>query len=490
MIKPNLAMIGMAVMGSNFAQNFAEKGYDIALFNRTDAKTLAAYNAIPDDAGYKRRLHPVTGDAQNLVNHVGSKGTYLIMVKAGEPTQMMIDQLLPHLKEGAVVVDCANSYWPDTEERCKKFEGTGIHFFGAGVSGGEEGARRGPAIMVGGGSEEVYRHALREPLQAVAAKAVQDGKPCVAYFGKGGAGHFVKMIHNGIEYGDMQLIAEAYDIMKQTGMPAEEIADVFSKWNEGPLKSYLTEITAEVLRQEDPSGNGQLVEHILDRAMMKGTGTWMTQDSLRLDLGVEPIPTIYAAVESRAISARKEQRELMSKILLLERNNFKGDKQQLIGEMEQALYVAKISSYAQGIALMQAVDKENDFGGLDIAEIARIWRAGCIIRAEFLEDITEAYDAEPQLPSLMAAAKFKEAIQGGMESLESICITAAKLRVPVLALDSSKDYILQSVNAQLPLNLTQAQRDYFGAHTYERTDQDRGKRFHLDWSGDRKEREV
>lgn len=485
----NMAMIGMAVMGRNFAQNFAEKGYGMAMYNRTDQKTEDRFSEIPDNAEYKKRLHPVTGDIKGLVDCVGTEGIYFIMVKADSPdagqndpakapTQAMINQLRPHLKKGAIIVDCANSYWPDTVRRCNEFKDSGIHFFGTGVSGGEEGARYGPAIMPGGTSRDVYESRLKEPLERVAAKA-QDGAPCVTYIGDNGAGHFVKMIHNGIEYGDMQLIAEAYDIMKGTGMSADEMGDVFAKWNQGPLKSYLIEITAEVLHQKDSSGNGNLVDYIVDAAKMKGTGTWTVLSSLELGSGVEPIHTIYSAVASRAMSSKKDARVEMSEILPLPRKEFSGDKKGLIQNLETALYVAKISSYTQGIALMQSAAKENNFGGLDIAEIARIWRAGCIIRAEFLGDITDSYRKKPELPNLMAAPVFNEAVNKGMESLEKVCSTAIDMRVPAMAFDASKDFILQSVNAVLPANITQGQRDFFGAHTYKRTDKE--GTFHTEW---------
>jgi len=474
MAKPGMAMIGMAVMGRNFAQNFASKGFDMAMFNRTTARTVEAYEACKD-LPYASRLHPVTGGMKDLVKTVGADGTYFIMVKAGEPTESMIQQLKPHLKKGAVVVDCANSRWTDTVRRNKDFEGTGVDYFGTGVSGGEEGALRGPAIMPGGPSRSVYNRRLKKALEAVAAKAPSDGKPCVTYIGKHGAGHFVKMVHNGIEYGDMQLIAEAYDLMGGAlGMTAPEMSDVFARWNKRILNSYLIEITAEVLAQKDAEGKGYLVDRILDQAMMKGTGTWTMAHSLELDSGVEPLPTIYSAVESRAISAKKDDRVAMAKVLPMPRKKFKGDKKKLIRDIEQALYVAKIASYTQGISLMQAAAKEYDFGGLDIGEIASIWRAGCIIRAGFLDDITKAYKKNPNLLSLMAAPLFKKAVQKGFPCLSRVCMAANEARVPFMAFDASRNFILQAVNARLPANVTQAQRDFFGAHTYKKID-GRGK---------------
>lgn len=470
MAQPKMAMIGMAVMGRNFAQNFASKGFDIAMFNRTTSRTVEAYEACKHEP-YANKLHPVLGDINDLVKTVGADGTYLVMVQAGAGTQACIDQLKPLLQKGAIIVDCANSYWPDTIKRHEEFLGTGIDFFGAGVSGGEEGAKLGPSIMPGGPSRAVYNKRLRKPLEAVAAKAPSDGKPCVTFIGKHGAGHFVKMVHNGIEYGDMQLIAEAYDVMSGAlGMKAQEIGDVLAKWNTGILNSFLIEITAEVMHQKDSSGRANLVDRILDEAKMKGTGTWTMMDSLRLDSGVEPLPTIYAAVESRAISAKKAERVEMSKIIKLGKRKYKGDRKKLLNDLEKALYLAKIASYAQGIDLMRSAASEYGFGGLDIGSIASIWRAGCIIRAGFLDDITSSYKENPKLISLMAAPVFQQAIQKNFGSMERVCAAANASRVPFMAFDSSRNYILQSVNARLPANVTQGQRDFFGAHTYRKID--------------------
>ncbi|MDA1191584.1 MAG: NADP-dependent phosphogluconate dehydrogenase [Candidatus Poribacteria bacterium] len=476
--QPTMAMIGMAVMGSNFAQNFADNGYDIALFNRTDARTKEAYDLVPDDAKHKPFLHPIYGEIEELVRVVGKAGTYFIMVQAGA-TNAVLDQLVPLLDKNAVVVNCANENWVVTEQMYEAY-GDKVNFFGMGVSGGEEGARFGPSMMPGGTSREVYDARLKGPLNAVAAKAEEDGAPCVSYIGNKAAGHYVKMVHNGIEYGDMELIAEAYDLMRKgLGMSALEIGEVFHKWNEGVLRSYLIEITDEVLHQKDPSGKGQLVDFILDRAAMKGTGTWTIVSSLELESGVYPLPTIYAAVETRAISSMREQRVAMSKIISLPSKKIDVDKKAFIADLEKALLVAKIASYTQGIGLMQEAEKLHDFGGLDIGEIARIWRAGCIIRAQFLGEITNAYKKDPHLLNLMAAPTFQKMIQDGFASLERVCVEATKARVPVMALDVSKDFILQLVSDALPMNMTQGQRDYFGAHTYERTD--RAGKWHTQW---------
>jgi len=461
----DMAIIGMGVMGSSLAYNFAEKGYDVALFNRTDEKTLKVCENAKDEP-FAHRLHAVTGEMQDLVNVVGKQGIYFFIIKAGKPTEDMINQLVPLLEPGAVIVDMANSYFKDT---IRLSENLKINFFGCGISGGEKGARYGPSLMPGG-DLEVYNNRLKQLLEAISAKAPQDSKPCVAYLGKHGAGHFVKMIHNGIEYADMQLIAESYDFMKNAlKMSNAEIADVFMKWNSGMLESYLIEITAKVLRQKEPDGS-ELIDHILDKAKMKGTGTWTILTSLESD--VIAVPSIYAAVEARAISFQKEKRLELSRQF-----NFSAKKVEAsLGDLEKALFLAKIAAYAQGIDLLRAGDKEYGFG-LDIVAIAEIWRAGCIIRARLLGDITKEYRKNPNLPSLLSA--FNQTIVDNMESLRRICVAAANANIPFIAFDSSRNYILQSTIKKLPANLIQAMRDFFGAHTYERIDK-KGV-FHTDW---------
>jgi len=487
MARPQFAMIGMGVMGSALAKNFAEKGLAITIYNRTAEKTKQAYDAVKHEP-FAKRMHPVLGDIPELVSLAGKKGAYFIMVKAGAPTEEVIAQLAPLLSKGALLVDFANSHFTDTWRRSAELSAKGIHFFGAGVSGGEEGARHGPSIMPGGFSREVYEKRLKKALEAVAAKAPQDGKPCVAFIGAGGAGHYVKMVHNAIEYADMQLIAEAYDLMRKAlGMDALSIAEVFEAWNKGVLESYLIEITSEVLKQEDPFGKGQLVDFILDSARMKGTGTWTVANSLTLPSGVVAIPGIYAAVEGRAISARRAERVALAKKLGISSRRYSGDRQELIDALEQALFTAKIACYAQGIELMQLANKEYSFGGPDISTLASIWRAGCIIRAKLLGDITRAYAKDAKLSSLLAAPAFSKAITSGMESLAKVCCAAAESRVPLMAFDASRNYILQYASRQLPANLTQAQRDFFGAHTYERTD--RKGAFHTEW-GTKKRKEA
>jgi 6-phosphogluconate dehydrogenase len=419
-----------------------------------------------------------------LVKTVGTDGTFFIMVKAGTPTQAVIDSLKPHLTKGALVVDLANSHYEETKRRVKDFEGTGIHFFGVGVSGGEEGARHGPSIMPGGSSKEVYDARLKEILEAVSAKAPQDGQPCVTFIGKGAAGHYVKMVHNGIEYADMQVIAEAYDLLRRAfGMGAKEIADVFAKWKNGVLDSFLVDITIQVLRQADPSGKGQLVDYIVDVAQMKGTGTWTVASSLELKSGVMPIPGIYCAVESRAISAKKDLRLKVSQSIQLAKSNRTLNKEEVIAHLEKALYVSKIASYAQGLQLIEEAAKEYDFGKIDLARVAEIWRDGCIIRARFLGDITNAYRSSKDPEHLLLA--FSKTVVDYFPSLKYICNVANDFNVPTVAFDMARNYIIQYSTPQLPLNLTQIQRDFFGAHTYQRTDKQGS--YHTNWSGDRKE---
>ena len=485
MYNERMALLGMSTMGGNLVQNFAEHGYEMWMWNRTPSKTIDVCKSVPRHAPYKKRLHPVTGGLRQLVDKVGRDGIYFVMVKADNPydrkdrpTNETITKLGKLLKRDAVIGDLANSYWEDTERRAMTFKRKGKHYFGIGVSGGEEGAKKGPAIMPGGTSKEVYDERLKKPLEAIAAKAPLDKLPCVTWIGFGGAGHYVKMVHNGIEYADMQYIAETYDLMRACGMKAPEISEVFSKWNEGRLQSYLIEITAEILRHEDPWHKGEmLVDYIKDEAQMKGTGTWTVMSSLKLKEGVEPIPGIYSAVESRSMSAKGTQRP--GALTLKPRRGIITPKE--VTDLENALYVSKIASYAQGISLMQAAAEEYNFGGLNIGEIARIWRAGCIIRAKFLDEITHAYRMNPDLENLMLAPAFREAINESMGSLKRVSRTATTLEVPIMAIDSAKNFILQASRRKLPANLTQAQRDYFGAHTYRRIDREGS--FHTDWTG-------
>jgi 6-phosphogluconate dehydrogenase len=467
-------VIGMDVMGRNIALNIERNGFPIAIYNRTTAKSQAL---IRENPTLNIRLARTLGEFVQLLER---PRRILIMVKAGHPVDLVLDELRPLLDEGDIVIDGGNSLFTDTERRAQQSNSTKMRFFGMGVSGGEEGALWGPSLMPGG-DEEAYRH-LEPILQRIAAKAPGDGHACVTYLGRGGCGHFVKMVHNGIEYGDMQLIAEAYDILKSVGgLDNQRLAEVFAEWNQGDdLRSFLIEITAQVLNHRDSTSAGQpLVELILDNAGQKGTGRWTVQAAMTLGVAV---PTITAAVDARALSSLKDQRVAASSVLsgptpaVTPRSA--AQTAQLIADVRAALYCSKICSYAQGFTLLQAADGHYEFG-LRIGEVASIWEAGCIIRAVFLKDITQAVRENPQLPNLLLAPRFREAISQRQEAWRRVVqLSAAGLPLP--AFSASLAYYDAYRRAQLPANLIQAQRDLFGAHTYERID--RPGVFHTDWS--------
>ncbi|MEL6931174.1 MAG: decarboxylating NADP(+)-dependent phosphogluconate dehydrogenase, partial [Cyanobacteria bacterium J06600_6] len=400
----------------------------------------------------------------------------LVMVKAGGPVDAVIEQLKPLLEEGDTIIDGGNSLYNDTERRTKDLEASGLGFVGMGVSGGEEGALNGPSLMPGG-TESGYRDL--EPILTKIAAQVDDG-PCVTFIGPGGAGHYVKMVHNGIEYGDMQLIAEAYDLMKNTlNLSGDELEKVFSEWNHtDELNSFLIEITADIFSNNDPETQQPLVDSILDAAGQKGTGRWTVVSSL--ELGV-PIPTIYAAVNARVMSAYKEERVAASEQINAPEGKYEGDKQEFINKVRDALYCSKMCSYAQGMALLSKASKEFNFN-LDLAEIARIWKGGCIIQAGFLDKIKKAFNENPDLPNLLLAPEFKQSIVDRQAAWREVLTTANKLGIAVPAFSSSLDYFDSYRRATLPQNLTQAQRDYFGAHTYERVDRPRGEFTHTEWT--------
>jgi len=396
----------------------------------------------------------------------------MIMVKAGAPVDAMIDLVKPRLDEGDIIIDGGNSHFPDSERRCKQLEAEGFRFIGTGVSGGEEGALKGPSIMPGG-SREAY-DLIEEMLKKISAKV--DGEPCVSYIGPRGAGHYVKMVHNGIEYGDMQLISESYDIMQRLlGLDAERLREIFSEWNKGELSSYLIEITAKIFAKRDPETGKPIVDVILDKAGQKGTGKWTSQNAL--DLGA-PIQTINAAVESRILSAYKDERLAAAKVLSGPGINFTGDPDKLIDSVRQALYASKICSYAQGMALLRAASDEYDYK-LDYKECARIWRGGCIIRARFLDLIREAFERKPDLPNLLMDDFFKQEVLSRQEAWRYVVKTAVENGIPALAIGSSLAYFDGYRSERLPANLIQAQRDFFGAHTYERVDKEGV--FHTEW---------
>ncbi|HBK5874102.1 TPA: NADP-dependent phosphogluconate dehydrogenase, partial [Enterococcus faecium] len=453
----------------NLALNIESRGYSVALFNRTGAKTTAVVEEHPD------KNFKATYTIEEFVESIEKPRRILLMVKAGPATDATIQELLPHLDKGDILIDGGNTFFKDTMRRNEELANSGINFIGTGVSGGEEGALKGPSIMPGG-QKEAY--ALVAPiLEQISAKA-EDGAPCVTYIGPNGAGHYVKMVHNGIEYGDMQLIAESYDLMKNIlNLSVEEMADIFKEWNQGELDSYLIEITADILTRKDDEGTGKpVVDVILDAAGNKGTGKWTSQSAL--DLGV-PLPLITESVFARYISAYKEERVQASKIL--SRTNdfeFTGDKKELVEKIREALYFSKIMSYAQGFAQLRVASKEFDWD-LPFGEIAKIWRAGCIIRARFLQKITDAYDKNPEIENLLLDDYFVEITKKYQQSVRDVVALAVQAGVPVPTFSSAIAYFDSYRAERLPANIIQAQRDYFGAHTYERVDKE--GIFHYSW---------
>lgn len=469
MSKQQIGVVGMAVMGKNLALNIESRGYSVALFNRTGAKTTAVVEEHPD------KNFKATYTIEEFVESIEKPRRILLMVKAGPATDATIQELLPHLDKGDILIDGGNTFFKDTMRRNEELANSGINFIGTGVSGGEEGALKGPSIMPGG-QKEAY--ALVAPiLEQISAKA-EDGAPCVTYIGPNGAGHYVKMVHNGIEYGDMQLIAESYDLMKNIlNLSVEEMADIFKEWNQGELDSYLIEITADILTRKDDEGTGKpVVDVILDAAGNKGTGKWTSQSAL--DLGV-PLPLITESVFARYISAYKEERVQASKIL--SRTNdfeFTGDKKELVEKIREALYFSKIMSYAQGFAQLRVASKEFDWD-LPFGEIAKIWRTGCIIRARFLQKITDAYDKNPEIENLLLDDYFVEITKKYQQSVRDVVALAVQAGVPVPTFSSAIAYFDSYRAERLPANIIQAQRDYFGAHTYERVDKE--GIFHYSW---------
>lgn len=471
MNKADIGLIGLAVMGENLVLNMERHGFTVAVFNRTVEKVdkfLAGRGKGKNIIG--------THSIPEFIASLKKPRKIMLMVKAGQPVDDFIELLIPHLEKGDIIIDGGNSHFPDTIRRTKYLEEKGFLYIGTGVSGGEEGALNGPSIMPGG-SPEAWPH-VKPIFQAIAAK-VEDGTPCCDWVGENGAGHFVKMVHNGIEYGDMQLICEAYQIMKDLlGLSYPEMHQVFADWNEGDLKSYLIEITRDILAYKDEDGQ-PLVEKILDTAGQKGTGKWTVVASL--DAGA-PLTMIGEAVYARMLSAMKDERVAASKVLKGPQPEFKGDKQQFIADLGQALYAAKIVSYAQGYVLMRMAAK--DFGWhLNYGGIALMWRGGCIIRSVFLGKIKEAFDQNPSLSNLLLDPFFKEKIESSQNAWRRVIATAVTNGIWVPALASALNYFDGFRNSRLPANLLQAQRDYFGAHTYERVDKPRGEFFHTNWTG-------
>lgn len=469
MAKQQIGVVGMAVMGKNLALNIESRGYSVALYNRTGSKTEEVVKEHPD----KQLLATYT--IEDFVAAIEKPRRILLMVKAGAATDATIKELLPHLDKGDILIDGGNTFFKDTIRRNEELANSGINFIGTGVSGGEEGALKGPSIMPGG-QKEAY-DLVAPILEQISAKA-EDGAPCVTYIGPNGAGHYVKMVHNGIEYGDMQLIAESYDLMKNIlGLSVSEMAAIFNEWNTGELDSYLIEITADILTREDDLGTGQpIVDVILDAAGNKGTGKWTSQSAL--DLGV-PLPLITESVFARFISAYKEERVNASQILPQpEKYVFEGDKKEFVEKIREALYFSKIMSYAQGFAQLRTASKEYAWN-LPFGEIAKIWRAGCIIRAQFLQKITDAYETTPDLENLLLDAYFVEITKKYQQAVREVVAVAVQAGVPVPTFSSAIAYFDSYRSPRLPANIIQAQRDYFGAHTYERTD--REGIFHYSW---------
>jgi 6-phosphogluconate dehydrogenase len=467
MSKQQIGVIGLAVMGKNLAWNIESRGYSVSVYNRSREKT--------DEMLQESKGKNVVGtySIEEFVQSLETPRKILLMVKAGGPTDATIEQLKPFLDKGDILIDGGNTFFEDTRRRNHELSESGIHFIGTGVSGGEEGALTGPSIMPGG-QKEAYE--LVAPIfKDIAAKV--DGEACTTYIGPDGAGHYVKMVHNGIEYGDMQLIGESYFLLKHVaGFSAEELHETFAEWNKGELDSYLIEITADIFTKYDEETGKPMVDVILDKAGQKGTGKWTSQSAL--DLGVS-LPIITESVFARFISSIKDERVKASKILSgPETKPFEGDKNELVESIRKALYMSKICSYAQGFAQMRAASEEYGWD-LSYGEIAMIFRGGCIIRAQFLQKIKDAYDKEPLLSNLLLDDYFKEIVESYQYALRDVISTAVQNGIPVPGFSAALSYYDSYRTETLPANLIQAQRDYFGAHTYERTDKE--GIFHTEW---------
>ena len=467
----DIGLIGLAVMGQNLVLNMNDHGYRVAVFNRTVSK-------VDDFINDEAKGTQVVGahSIPELIQALKKPRRVMLMVKAGDTVDQMIDNLLPHLEKGDILIDGGNSHYPDTNRRTKTLADKGILFIGTGVSGGEEGARFGPSIMPGG-NPAAWPH-VKEIFQAIAAK-VEDGTPCCDWVGENGAGHYVKMVHNGIEYGDMQLICEAYQLLKDgLGLNTDELHDVFADWNKGELDSYLIEITAQIFAKKDDDGI-PVVEKILDTAGQKGTGKWTGISAL--DLGT-PVTLIGEAVFARCLSAMKEERVAASKILHAKTSPVVKDRKEFIEDVRRALYCSKIISYAQGYMLLREAAKEQGWN-LNFGGIALMWRGGCIIRSRFLGKIKEAYDKNPQLSNLLVTDFFSKLLNDYEASWRRGIIQAIQAGVPTPAFSTALSFYDGFRTARLPANLLQAQRDFFGAHTYERVDKPRGQFFHTNWTG-------
>jgi 6-phosphogluconate dehydrogenase len=464
----SFGVIGLAVMGENIALNVERNGFPIAVYNRSREKT-DAFMALRAQGRNVRAAFSL----EQFVASLERPRKILVMVQAGKPVDAVIQQLKPLLEEGDIIIDGGNSWFEDTERRTQELEPTGLRYIGMGVSGGEEGALNGPSLMPGG-TKSSYEYL--SPIFNKIAAQVDDG-PCVTYIGPGGSGHYVKMVHNGIEYGDMQLIAEAYDLLKNVGgLSAAQLHEVFTQWNTtDELDSFLIEITANIFPYVDPESKIPLVDLIVDAAGQKGTGLWTVKTAL--DIGVA-IPTITAAVNARIMSSIRDERIAASKQISGPNAKYGGDIAAFVNMVRDALYCSKICSYAQGMALLSTASKTYNWE-LNLGEMARIWKGGCIIRAGFLNKIKKAFDENPALPNLLLAPEFKQTILDRQAAWREVIVTAAKLGIPVPAFSASLDYFDSYRRDRLPQNLTQAQRDYFGAHTYKRIDKEGS--FHTEW---------
>jgi len=467
----DIGLVGLAVMGENLILNMESKGFTVTAYNRSIEKVDRFLNGRAKGKNI-RGAHSI----KELVDSLEKPRKIMLMVKAGKPVDDLIDSLIPHLDQGDILIDGGNTHFPDTTRRVKYVESKGLRYIGTGVSGGEEGALTGPSIMPGG-SKSAWKE-VKPIFQTIAAK-VENNVPCCDWVGEEGAGHFVKMVHNGIEYGDMQIISEGYHLMKSVlGLNANEMHEVFNEWNTGDLDSYLIEITSEIMAFKDENGEA-LVEKILDKAGQKGTGKWTAIEAL--DLGI-PLTLIGEAVFARALSSQKDERIEAAKIIKGTKPEFTGDIKQFINDLGQALFASKLVSYAQGYALMKASADENGWN-LNFGGIALMWRGGCIIRSSFLGKIKEAYDTNPTISNLLLDPYFKDKIASAEKAWRRVVSTAVLNGIPVPALSSALSYFDGYRSESLPANLIQAQRDYFGAHMYERTDKPRGEFFHTNWTG-------
>lgn len=467
MSNSDFGLIGLAVMGQNLVLNVESRGFQVSVYNRTTSVTEEFTGFHPKKKIVGHKTLP------EFVKSLSSPRKIMIMVKAGAPVDAVIELLIPLLDAGDIIIDGGNSLYTDTERRDKWLSDLGLRFIGAGVSGGEEGARKGPSIMPGGPASTW--DVMKPIFESIAAHV--DGEPCVTHIGPGGAGHYVKMIHNGIEYGDMQLICEAYNIFKAAGFTPSELAEVFTDWNHGDLESYLIQITAEIFKQTDSQTGKPLVDLILDTAGQKGTGKWTILNAVE---NTVVISTINAAVEARILSSMKDKRMVANRILEGPVPKIDIDKQELVQKVHDALFASKIISYAQGLDLIATMGAAKSWH-LDLGKIAAIWRGGCIIRARFLNDITDAYRTDPALTNLMLAPFFTKLLSGFQQNWREVVALATLAGVPVPAFSASLGYYDSYRSSVLPANLLQAQRDFFGAHTFERTDTPRGEMFHHEW---------